>query len=70
MRKTNDKDPALAHRTGSYKPALHAFAFRTYPNGLTVRLMPSRAALGALRWGCTSHPTRNLPLSLGPVGRW
>ncbi len=63
-------DPNTAHRTGSYNPARHAFTFRQYPNGLTVRLMPPRRAMGALHWGMTCHPTRTIPLSLGPVGRW
>jgi hypothetical protein len=62
-----DKTPLV---TGSYVPRLHAFAFRTYPDGLTVRLMPSRKAMGALQWLMQPHPTHNLPLSLGPVGRW
>lgn len=62
-----DKSPL---QTGSYNPRLHAFNFRTYPDGLTVRLMPSRMAYGALHWLMQPHATHNLPLSLGPVGRW
>jgi hypothetical protein len=38
--------------------------------GGQVTKCPTRSAFGRLVWHCTSHPTRNLPLSLGTVGRW
>jgi hypothetical protein len=36
----------------------------------TITLYAPGVAASRLRWYMTSHPTRNLPLSLGVVGRW
>lgn len=66
--------PDPDHRTGSYNPTLHGndMSFVCWPNGgiAKVLYMPTRRAFGALRWLMQPHPTRNLPLSLGRVGRW
>jgi hypothetical protein len=35
-----------------------------------VTRCPERTAASRLRWHMVSHPTHNLPLSLGIVGRW
>ncbi len=37
--------------------------------GRITRVRPGHAR-SRLRWGITNHPTHNLPLSLGVVGRW
>lgn len=38
--------------------------------GGIVTRCPTRSADGRLHWFPCPHPTRNLPLSLGVVGRW
>lgn len=39
-------------------------------SGGTITVCRPGFALHRLRWGVTTHPTHNLPLSLGVVGRW
>lgn len=39
-------------------------------SGKVITHCPPRPAFGHLVWGISTHPTRNLPLSLGVVGRW
>lgn len=49
---------------------LHGLIAAYLAAGGTVTICHPGVARSRIRWFCTSHPTHNLPISLGVVGRW